>query len=127
MPATNVNWPTPLTRLNPWYPGQMGVPGTDVDTGLRLNTGGKILWVDPNHVDPNDGRDGTNPISPLATVGEAINQCRPYRGDVIAVAHSGFWTYGDMTSSNITPIAETVVVDVPGVRIVGVEIGRAHV
>jgi len=29
MPGANVQWGAVLTRLNPWYPGQMGVPGTD--------------------------------------------------------------------------------------------------
>ena len=120
MPGTSVNWPIPLLRLNPWYPGQFGVPGTDSETGLRLNTGGAIFWVDPNHPDPNDQRDGTNPTSPLNTVGAAIAKCQPYRGDVIAVMHNGYWTYGDMSSDNITPIQETVTIDVPGVRLVGV-------
>jgi hypothetical protein len=120
MPATNVNWPTPLTRLNPWYPGTFGVPGTDHDRGLRLDCNGLIFYVDPNHVDPHDQRDGTNPEAPLATVAEALTQCRPYRGDVIAVMHNGYWTYGDPTEDNFTPIAETVTVSVPGVRIVGV-------
>ena len=117
MPATNVSWPVPLTRLNPWYPGQFGVPGTDSETGLRLDTEGCIFWVDPNHPDANDNRDGTNPTSPLATVGAAIGKCAAYRGDVIAVMHNGFWTYGDMTASNITPIQEAVTVNVPGVRL----------
>ena len=120
MPGANVNWPVPLTRLNPWYPGQFGVPGTDSETGLRLNTGGCIFWVDPNHVDANDNRDGTNPTAPLATIGAALAQCEPYRGDVIAVMHNGLWTYGNLASANIAPIQEAVIVTVPGVRIVGV-------
>ena len=120
MPANDVTWGGPLTRLNPWYPGQMGVPGTDSETGLRLNTEGAIFYVDPNHPDPHDNRDGTNPTSPLATVGAAIAKCEPYRGDVVVVMHNGYWTYGDMTSEHITPIQETVTIDVPGVRLVGV-------
>jgi len=121
MPGANVNWPTPLTRLTPWYPGQAGgVPGVDSETGLRLNTEGCVFYVDPNHPDPHDQRDGTNPDSPLATVGAAIAKCEAYRGDVIAVMHNGMWTYGDMTANHITPIQETVTIDVPGVRLVGV-------
>ena len=120
MPGANVNWPTPLTRFQTLFPGQFGVPGTDLETGLRLNTEGTIFWVDPNHPDPNDGRDGTNPTSPLATVEKAISLCEPYRGDVIAVMHNGYWTYGDLSSTNITPIQETVTIDVPGVRLVGI-------
>lgn len=120
MPATNVSWPTPLTRLNPWYPGQWGVPGTWSETGLRQNSEGAIFYVDPNHPDPNDNRDGTDPTSPLATIDAAVGKCEAYRGDVIAVMHNGMWTYGDMTADNITPIQETVTIDVPGVRLVGV-------
>jgi len=120
MPGNNVNWPTPLTRLNPFYPGQMGVPGTWSETGLRLNTEGAIFYVDPNHPDPNDQRDGTDPTSPLATIDAAVAKCEAYRGDVICVMHNGFWTYANASSANITPIQETVTLDVPGVRLIGV-------
>jgi hypothetical protein len=120
MPAPNVNWPTPLTRLNPWYPGQFGVPGTDSETGLRLNTEGCVFWVDPNHVDANDSRDGTNPNAPLATVAAALTHCEAYRGDTIAVMHNGYWTYGNPLAAHVTPILEAVTVSVPGVRLVGV-------
>jgi hypothetical protein len=119
MPASNVLWPVPLQRLTPWYPGQMGVPGTDSDRGLRLDANGKILWVDPNHVDANDGRDGTDPDAPLATVAAALAKCRPYAGDVVAVAHNSLWTYADLTQGRVLPIQEAVVVTVPGVRLVG--------
>ena len=77
MPGSNVSWPIPLTRLTPFYPGQMGVPGTDSDRGLRTNSEGCIFYVDPNHVDPNDNRDGTNPDSPLNTVAAALLKCQP--------------------------------------------------
>lgn len=120
MPATNVTWPTPLQRLNPWYPGQWGVPGAWTDTGLRQSTEGTIFYVDPNHPDPNDQRDGTDPTSPLATIGAALLKCEDYRGDVIVVMHNGMWTYGDLTANHITPIQEEVTVSVHGVRIVGV-------
>ena len=120
MPATNVKWPVPLIRFPTLWPGQMGVPGTDNDRGERAHCTGEVFYVDPNFPGVSDQRDGTSPTDPLATVAAALTHCEPYRGDVIAVMHNGFWTYGDMTSSNITPIAETVVVDVPGVRIVGV-------
>jgi len=98
----------------------MGVPGTDSETGLRLNTEGCIFWVDPNHVDANDQRDGTNPTAPLRTVATALTKCEAYRGDTIAVMHNGFWTYGNMASAHVVPIAEAVTVNVPGVRIVGI-------
>ena len=120
MPATNVRWPTPLTRLNPWYPGQMGVPGTDNETGLRLNSTGAIFYVDPNYPGVSDLRDGTNPTNPLQTVEAALTKCEPYRGDVIAVMHNGMWTYGPPLEDNVLPVQEAVTVDVPGVRIVGI-------
>lgn len=119
MPASNVLWGTPLVRVPPVYPGQFGVPGTDADRGLRLDSNGKILWVDPNHVDANDNRDGTNPESPLRTVTAALTKCRPYAGDVIAVAFNSQWTYADTTVGRALPILEAIVVTTPGVRLVG--------
>ena len=120
MPSANVRWPVPLTRQNPFYPGQMGVPGTDTETGLRLNTTGTIFYVDPRYPGASDARDGTNPTDPLLTVATALTKCQAHRGDVIAVMASGHWQYGTATDQAQTDISEEVVVDVPGVRIVGV-------
>ena len=120
MPASNVQWPVPLTRLHPWYPGQFGVPGTDSDRGLRQDSNGKVIWVDPNHADAHDGKDGTDPDSPMATVAGALTKCRAYSGDVIVVAFNGLWTYANTGAGlRILPVQESVVVTVPGVRIVG--------
>jgi len=120
MPANNVNWPLPLTRLNPFYPGQFGVPGTANETGLRQHSSGAIFYVDPNHVDNNDNRDGTDPTSPLSTVAAAILKCQPYRGDVIAVMANNSWQYGNSADGFATAISEEVIVTVPGIKIVGV-------
>lgn len=119
MPSANVPWAPSLVRLNPWMPGQPGVPGTDNDTGLRLDSNGIILYVDPNHVDPSDQRDGTNPTAPLATVAEALTQCRDYRNDTIIVAPNSDWQHSAAAASRRTALAEEVTVDVDGVRIVG--------
>ena len=119
MPASNVNWPVPLQRLTPWYGGQQGVPGTDSDRGLRQDSNGVIIWVDPNHPDAHDGKDGTNPDSPMATVTGALAKCSAYSGDVIVVAHNALWTYANPSTIRQTPIVESAVVTVPGVRIVG--------
>lgn len=101
-------------------PGQPpGVEGTGHTTGLRLHTMGKILWVDPNHVDPHDQRDGTEPDSPFATVAAALTHCRDYAGDVIAVMANDHWVYGENLNRAL-PIQEAVEVTVHGVRIVGV-------
>jgi hypothetical protein len=108
----------PLTRLNPWYPGQFGVPGAWTETGLRMHPTGAVFWVDPNHPDANDQRDGTDPTAPLATVARALALCQAFRGDVIAIAANDFWTHGSQADYAL-PITESVTVTVPGVRIVG--------
>lgn len=115
-----VNWPVPLTRLNPWYPGQMGVPGTDVRTGLRNTVEGAVFYVDPNFTGVSDLRDGTNPDDPLATVAAALTKCLPYRGDTIAVMAANTYEYGNGALGRLVTIDEAVVANVPGVRIVGV-------
>lgn len=120
MPGNNVNWPLPLTRLNPWYPGQFGVPGTDNETGLRQHSTGSIFYVDPNHVDNNNQRDGTDPNAPLTSIATAITKCQPYRGDVIAVMANNSWQYGNSADGYVTAIAEEVTLNVPGVRLVGI-------
>jgi hypothetical protein len=121
MPSSNVNWPTPLTRLRPWYPGQVGgVPGTDSREGLRQSTDGIIFYVDPNFPGVSDQRDGTDPDGPLQTVQAAISRCRPYRGDTVAVMMNSGWQYANPASAYNTPIREAVTVNTPGVRIVGV-------
>ena len=129
MPGANVNWGAVLTRLNPWYPGQMGVPGTDTDTGLRLNSTGKVFYVDPNFPGAVDGRDGTNPTAPLLTVADALTKVKPQRGDVIVVGSNDYWQYapgGEGVSTDyITPISEEVTIPytASGVRIIGLSNG----
>jgi hypothetical protein len=97
----------------------MGVPGTDTETGLRLNTLGTIFYVDPNYPGASDQRDGTNPTDPLLTVAAALTKCQPYCGDVIAVMANGDWQYSGHVGRQVT-ISEAVTVSTPGVRIVGV-------
>jgi len=120
MPATNVQWPPPLVRQNSLWPGQFGVPGTDSRTGLREHSTGATFYVDPNFPGASDSRDGTDPTAPLLSVTAALTHCEPYRGDTIAVMHNGLWTFGNMLEDNIVPIQETVTINVPGVRLVGV-------
>jgi len=120
MPATNVSWPPPLTRWPTLFPGQFGVPGTDSRTGLREHSTGATFYVDPNFPGASDSRDGTDPTSPLLSVAGALTHCEPYRGDTIAVMHNGLWTYGNTAEDNVVPIQEAVIINVPGVRLVGV-------
>jgi len=119
MPAADVRYPMPLQRLNPWMPGQFGVPGAWTETGLRMHCTGATFYVDPNHVDANDQRDGTDPTAPLATVATALTKCQAFRGDIIAVMANDYWDYGSQASYAL-PVQESVIVTVPGVRIVGV-------
>ena len=120
MPASDIALPLPLTRLNPWYPGQFGVPGTSNKTGLRQTCEGAVFYVDPNAVGVNDLRDGTDTEAPLATVAAALALCEPYRGDTILVMASNAWQYNDPAEGRATAVNEAVTVTCPGVRIVGV-------
>ena len=120
MPSANVTWPNPLTRVNAINPGQMGVPGTDSERGLRQHSSGAIFWVDPNCPWRTDQQDGTNPEHPMETVAAALAKCQPYRGDIVAVMANNAWVYGRPSDGYVLPVAESVVVTVPGVRIVGV-------
>lgn len=120
MPSSRVRWPLPLNRLNPWYPGQMGVEGGWTETGLRQHCTGAIFYVDPNFPGASDQRDGTDPTDPLLTVAAALTKCQAYRGDTIAVMANNDWYYGNSADGYTTVIAEEVTVSVPGVRIVGV-------
>jgi hypothetical protein len=120
MGASRVTLPLPLTRLNPWFPGQFGISGTSNKTGLRTTVEGAVFYVDPNAVGVSDARDGTDTEAPLATITAALSKCQPYRGDTILVMTNAQYEYADPSSDYILPLAETVVVDVPGVRIIGV-------
>ena len=119
MPSSNVRWPIPLTRQNPFYPGQTGVPGTDTETGLRTNTLGTVFYVDPNYPGAHDRRDGTNPTDPLLTVQAGIDRCQAWAGEVVAVMANGDWQYGGHVGRQAT-IQEEVTVSTDGISIVGV-------
>ena len=64
----------PLTKLEPFYPGQWGVIGSDDPLGLRTNPQGLVYYVDGSHGNANDDNDGTDPNHPLATIQEAITK-----------------------------------------------------
>lgn len=120
MGGTNVRLPLPLTRLNPWYPGQFGVLGTANETGLRQHSTGTVFYVDPNYPGVVDRRDGTDPLAPLATIQAAVDKCEPHRGDVILVMDNNAWQYTNQNEANQIGIVENVVVDVSGISIIGV-------
>ena len=118
MPASNVRLPFPLTRLNPFYPGQIGVPGAWTDTGLRTHPTGTVFYVDPNYPGASDDRDGTDPTAPLLTVAAALTKCSAYQGDIIMLTANAGWEYAEGVNYP-TVISEAVEVTVPGVSIVG--------
>jgi hypothetical protein len=84
----------PQVRLQPWYPGQMGVWGSDVQRGLRWEPTGIVLFVDENHPGTHSVGDGTNPEEPLDSIQTAINNLIAFatamnctlEGSVIVVA-----------------------------------------
>jgi hypothetical protein len=115
-----VNWPIPLIRQKPWYPGVFGVPGNDTRRGLQTSHEGVVFYVDPNAVGVSDQRDGTDPEAPLATVAKALTLVQPYRGDTIAVMANNAYVYHNPADGRLLPVSEEVVISVPGIRLVGV-------
>jgi hypothetical protein len=85
----------PQIRQQPWYPGQMGVAGSDVQRGLRWAPTGIVLYVDENHPGAAAVGDGTDPENPLTTIQAAINNLIAFatamsislEGSVIVVAN----------------------------------------
>lgn len=64
----------PQVRQQPWYPGQPGVYGSDVQRGLRWEPQGIVLFVDENHPGTSADADGTDPENPLNSVQTAITR-----------------------------------------------------
>lgn len=118
--SERVNWPIPLERVTPMFPGQMGVPGSDSRLGLKSSCGGAVFYVDPNHGSASDNSDGTDPSAPLRTIQAAVGKCSAFQGDTIAVMPNNSWQYGLPANGRVLPVAENVVIGTPGVRIVGV-------
>ena len=85
----------PQVRLAPWYSGQMGVWGSDVQRGLRWESCGIVLYVDENHPGATTAADGTNPEEPLNSIQEAVTRLEQFatamaislEGSVIVVAN----------------------------------------
>ena len=62
----------PQVRQAPWYPGQMGVPGSDVPRGLRSQSNGVVFYVSADHPNATATADGTDPENPLSTIAAAM-------------------------------------------------------
>lgn len=65
--------PYQVTRLKPWFPGQLGVAGSDNSLGLRTTPLGIVLYVDDSHPRANTTNDGTDPEDPKSTIQSAID------------------------------------------------------
>lgn len=84
----------PQIRQAPWYPGQFGVAGSDVQRGLRWEPAGIVLYVDENHPGASATADGTDPEHPLTTIAGAVTNLTNFatatadslEGSVIVVA-----------------------------------------
>ncbi len=74
----------PLIRMQPWYPGQLGVAGSDTPLGLRVRSTGYVLYVDTDHPNASDDSDGTDPNAPLATIQEAVDKLNTIQARVTA-------------------------------------------
>jgi len=74
----------PNVRLQPWYPGQMGVAGSDAPLGLRWTSMGYVLYVDTDHPDADDNNDGWDPNAPLATIQQAVDNLQTIQARVDA-------------------------------------------
>ena len=61
------------TRATPWYPGQLGVRGSDNSLGVRQVSTGIVLYVDAGMATALDANDGTDPLFPKLTVQGAVS------------------------------------------------------
>lgn len=98
----------PLIRLQPFYPGQMGVDGSDTPRGLRSQSAGIVLFVDNGHPNANAVNDGTDPENPVSTIAAAMARLvvwhalssTPAEGSVIVIS-PGVYT-DNITIANAT-------------------------
>lgn len=74
---------TALQRLNPWYPGQLGIPGSDSGLGIRLLPEARYIYLAPDNPNANDSNDGTDPIYPKLTLPGAFAECVAGQHDTI--------------------------------------------
>jgi len=97
----NMNQVLPMIRMNPWYPGQMGVPGSDVPRGLLSAPNRKVFFVDRGHPNASATADGTNPEEPLTSIQIAVDHPLLSHGDVIVVGPSTLnSTYAGISAYN---------------------------
>ena len=95
----------PQIRLQPLYPGQMGVSGSDVPRGIRWEPTSIVLYVDENHPGASADADGTDPENPLTTVAAAVTRLATF-----ATATSSSLTGSAIVIGAGATIAESVTI-----------------
>lgn len=95
------------------FPNGISSYGMPVLPGGIPPTTGKVFFVHSGT--GSSGNDGLSPIAPLATIDQAVNKCTASQGDVIVVMPGHAETISSATS---------LVVDVAGISIIGLGIGR---
>ena len=88
----------PLVRATPWYPGLLGISGSDNSLGARVRSRGNVIYVDGGHAAANDSNHGTNPESPKATIQAAVSSLFLVENSTIVVQP------GTYTESVVIPI-----------------------
>ena len=74
-----------VERLKPWYPGQLGVAGSDNSLGIRKTSVGIVLYVDDSHARANDDNDGTDSEDPKETIQSAISSAFLVENSLIVI------------------------------------------
>lgn len=78
----------PLIRQSPFYPGQLGVRGSDVQRGMRWEPTAIVMYVDPDNNNATDQADGTDPENPMETIQAAVTKLTAHQTNM-AVSLSG--------------------------------------
>lgn len=73
----------PLTKLRPWYQGQLGVAGSESPLGARLLPESVLYYVAPDCPTASDSNDGTDPMYPMVTIPAAFAKCVAGQHDTV--------------------------------------------
>ena len=97
----------PQVRAAPWYQGQIGVPGSDVQRGLRWESCGIVLFVDENHPNATAFADGTDPENPLNSIQTAVDRLTQFATAMAPITLEG----SVIVVANEATIAESVIIN----------------
>jgi len=79
--------------------GQFGVPGANVESGLRTAGSGVSMYVDSAHSGAIAVGDGTDPKAPLSTLAAALTNLRNWKALGLNVEYSTIRISGPITES----------------------------